>query len=83
MWHALGLLGVGLLQQSASNSRLIAWAGWLMFAGIVLFSGSLYLLALLELRWLGMITPLGGVCFLSAWLLLCLSVHKKKSKRYT
>jgi uncharacterized membrane protein YgdD (TMEM256/DUF423 family) len=82
MWHALGLLGIGLLQQLASDSKLIPWAGWFMFIGIVLFSGSLYLLALLELRWLGMITPIGGACFLIAWLLVCLSVNKKKTKRY-
>ncbi len=82
MWHALGLLGIGLLQQLTPDSKRIAWAGWLMFIGILLFSGSLYLLALLELRWLGMITPIGGICFLIAWLLVCLSVNKKKNKRY-
>jgi uncharacterized membrane protein YgdD (TMEM256/DUF423 family) len=82
MWHALGLLGIGLLQQLAPDSKLIPWAGWFMFIGIVLFSGSLYLLALLDLRWLGMITPIGGTCFLVAWLLVCFSVNKKKSKRY-
>jgi uncharacterized membrane protein YgdD (TMEM256/DUF423 family) len=50
-----------------------------MFVGVLLFSGSLYLLALLDLHWLGMITPIGGVCFLMAWLLVCLSVNNKKS----
>jgi uncharacterized membrane protein YgdD (TMEM256/DUF423 family) len=82
MWHALGLLGIGILRQLDPDSKLIPWAGWLMFIGILLFSGSLYLLALLNLRWLGMITPIGGVCFLIAWLLVCLSVNKKKTKRY-
>ena len=82
MWHALGLFGIGLLQQQTPESTRVTWAGWLMFVGILLFSGSLYLLALLELRWLGMITPIGGVCFLIAWVLVCLSVNKKKSKRY-
>jgi uncharacterized membrane protein YgdD (TMEM256/DUF423 family) len=47
-----------------------------MLAGIVLFSGSLYLLALTQVRWLGMITPVGGLAFLSAWLLLALAVYK-------
>ena len=70
MWHALGLIGIALIQQP--GSRLLHWAGWLMFAGIMLFSGSLYLLALLNLKWLGMITPFGGVCFLTAWLLITL-----------
>lgn len=79
MWHALGLFGIGLLQIQAPKSKKIPWAGWLMFCGIVLFSGSLYLLALLDLRWLGMITPIGGVCFLIAWLLLCFSAPTKKT----
>ena len=70
MWHALGLIGIALIQQP--GSRLLHWAGWLMFAGIMLFSGSLYLLALLNLKWLGMITPFGGICFLTAWLLITL-----------
>lgn len=70
MWHALGLVGVALIHRQASNSKLLHWAGWLMFAGIVLFSGSLYALALLNHTWLGMITPIGGVCFLTAWLLI-------------
>ena len=70
MWHALGLVGVELIHRQASNSKLLHWAGCLMFAGILLFSGSLYALALLNHTWLGMITPIGGVCFLTAWLLI-------------
>lgn len=72
MWHALGLIGVALSRRQAPDSRLLHWAGWLMFAGIVLFSGSLYALALLNQTWLGMITPFGGVCFITAWLLIAL-----------
>lgn len=72
MWHALGLIGVALICRQAPNSKLLHWAGWLMFAGILLFSGSLYALALLNHRWLGMITPFGGVCFITAWLLITL-----------
>ena len=72
MWHALGLVGVALIHQQTPNSKLLHWAGWLMFAGILLFSGSLYALALLNHVWLGMITPIGGVCFLTAWLLITL-----------
>ena len=70
MWHALGLVGVELIHRQASNSKLLHWAGCLMFAGILLFSGSLNALALLNHTWLGMITPIGGVCFLTAWLLI-------------
>lgn len=79
MWHALGLLGIACLQNLMPGSRLVPCAGWFMFIGILLFSGSLYLLALLDLHWLGMITPIGGVCFLIAWLLVCLSANTTKS----
>lgn len=69
MWHALGLVGIAQLRY---DSKLLHWAGWLMFSGMLLFSGSLYALALLNHTWLGMITPFGGVCFLTAWLLITL-----------
>jgi uncharacterized membrane protein YgdD (TMEM256/DUF423 family) len=55
---------------------LIKYSGWLMLAGIVLFSGSLYLLALTGERWLGAITPIGGLAFLAAWALLVAAVLK-------
>ena len=80
MWHSLGLLGIGLLQHQTPDSKLVPWAGWLMFIGILLFSGSLYLLVLLDTPKFGMITPVGGVCFLIAWLLICLSVNNNKPK---
>jgi uncharacterized membrane protein YgdD (TMEM256/DUF423 family) len=70
--HALGLLLVGLLAPHLP----VKAAGWTLFAGIVLFSGSLYLLVLTGIRPLGMITPLGGVAFLAGWLLLVLSALK-------
>jgi uncharacterized membrane protein YgdD (TMEM256/DUF423 family) len=62
----------------------MCWAGWLMFIGILLFSGSLYLLAVLNLKWLGMITPIGGVSFITAWLLIAIFAAKKPHhSRYT
>jgi uncharacterized membrane protein YgdD (TMEM256/DUF423 family) len=76
MWHALGLIGIALIRQQAPDSKLLHWSGWLMFAGIVLFSGSLYALALLNHHWLGMITPFGGVCFIAAWLLIALFANQ-------
>ncbi len=83
MWHSLGLIAIALVQQHMPDSKRVALAGWLMFLGILLFSGSLYLLVLLDMPKLGMITPIGGVCFLIAWLLLCLSAtHNKSKKRY-
>jgi uncharacterized membrane protein YgdD (TMEM256/DUF423 family) len=81
MWHSLGLIAIALVQQSIPDSKRIALAGWLMFLGILLFSGSLYLLVLLNMPQLGMVTPIGGVCFLIAWLLLCLSASNNKIKK--
>ena len=46
MWHALGLVGIGIIYQQLTTSKLLVWAGWLMFIGILVFSGSLYLLVL-------------------------------------
>ena len=59
--HAIALLALALYGTANRG----AW--WLLFAGIFLFSGSLYLLALSNVRWLGAITPLGGLCFLAGW----------------
>lgn len=81
MWHAFGLIAIALMQQHDAQSKLLKWAGALMFLGIVLFSGSLYLLAILDLPTLGKITPLGGVSFLIAWSLLIIFSGKKPSQR--
>jgi uncharacterized membrane protein YgdD (TMEM256/DUF423 family) len=69
MYHALALLAVAVVASRAQTGAASA-AGWLFTAGIVLFSGSLYLLALTGTRWLGAITPFGGLCFLAGWLAL-------------
>jgi len=74
IYHAFGLLAVGLVAQQRLGSALLKWSGWAMLAGIVLFSGSLYALALSGERWLGAITPVGGVAFLVAWALLVAAV---------
>ena len=66
-YHALALLLVGVLIRDYPQAKI---GGRLMLAGIVLFSGSLYLLALTQIKILGAITPLGGVCFLLGWLWL-------------
>ena len=78
MWHALGLILIALLRQQ-NKGKLLIWAGWFMFAGIILFSGSLYLLAILNTKWLGMITPLGGVAFLIAWILVVIFAWQQNS----
>ena len=68
-WHSLGLLGVGILMTQWAAPAL-SWAAWLLIAGLLLFSGSLYALALTGTRWLGMLTPLGGASFIAAWLVV-------------
>ncbi len=72
MWHALGLALIALFQQHSPESTHLKWAGYAMFFGVLFFSGSLYLLAILNIKWLGMITPIGGLFFLIAWLLLAI-----------
>ncbi len=78
MIHALGLIAVGILFATITQNQtgLMTWAGWLMFIGIVLFSGSLYVLSLTQVSVLGAITPIGGLCFLASWLLLTLAIIK-------
>lgn len=67
MYHALGLLAVGLMLAQFPHAGGLQWAGWLMLAGILLFSGSLYVLAISGIRWLGAITPIGGTAFIAGW----------------
>jgi uncharacterized membrane protein YgdD (TMEM256/DUF423 family) len=70
VYHALALIAVVVAIGRWPASSLPVAAGWLFVAGIFVFSGSLYLLALTGQRWLGAITPLGGVAFLGGWLSL-------------
>jgi uncharacterized membrane protein YgdD (TMEM256/DUF423 family) len=71
-FHSLGLIAIGLLQR-ISPRRYQAAAAWTMLTGIIIFSGSLYILSITGIKWLGMITPVGGICLLAAWLMLALS----------
>jgi uncharacterized membrane protein YgdD (TMEM256/DUF423 family) len=75
VYHALGLLAVGLLGLHIPTSGALRASGWLMLAGTILFSGSLYALALTGQRWLGAITPLGGTAWIAAWLLLAFAAR--------
>jgi uncharacterized membrane protein YgdD (TMEM256/DUF423 family) len=78
--HALGMLAVplliraGLLSESAGT-----WTGWLLLAGIVLFSGSLYALAITGVRTLGAITPFGGASFIAAWVVLAVCALRSRA----
>ncbi|MBE2229445.1 MAG: DUF423 domain-containing protein [Chitinophagaceae bacterium] len=83
MFHVLGLLAIGILFEKYA-SPLLNWSGGLFLAGIFLFSGSIYVLTWLkingmETRWIGPITPVGGVLFIAGWLLLMTAVLRKKS----
>lgn len=77
-YHSLGLIIVGLVLLHIPKSKPVLLSGWLMLGGIILFSTSLYALSLTEIRALGAITPLGGIAFLSAWLLLAYGVKNTK-----
>jgi uncharacterized membrane protein YgdD (TMEM256/DUF423 family) len=74
-YHALGLLLIGILSISLP-SGLLNWSAILITAGIILFSGSLYILAITGIKWLGAITPLGGLSFIAGWILLFAAVIK-------
>ncbi len=75
-YHAVGLILVGLIAWHIPTSPYLRWSAWLMIMGIILFSGSLYTLSITNIRWLGMITPFGGVAFILAWLMLTIGIVK-------
>jgi len=75
MYHALALLAVGWASVRWPASSITA-AGWLFLLGTLIFSGSLYLLSLTGIRWLGAVTPIGGAAFLLGWLLLAWGVWR-------
>ena len=77
MFHSLGLIFIGLLARSYVIN--LNKPGFIMLAGILIFSGSLYALSLSGIKTLGMITPLGGTCFLIAWAWLAISLYKTKN----
>ncbi|GAB1061789.1 DUF423 domain-containing protein [Shewanella algae] len=76
-YHTFGLITLAFAGHWF-KSRLIDWAAGLFIAGIFMFSGSLYLYALTGTKWLGMVTPLGGSCFLVGWLLLAAAVWRHR-----
>lgn len=75
-YHALGLLLIGVLSAQMPSS-LMNWSAICLTVGVVIFSGSLYTLAITGVRWLGAITPLGGLSFIAGWVLLFIAVWKK------
>ena len=75
-YHALGLFAVAVAAAWFQPSRLFGLSGVFILVGLILFSGSLYMLSLTGQRWVGMITPFGGTAFMIGWLLLAAGVWK-------
>ena len=75
-YHSLALLAVGMIALTQPDTQLLRSSGWLFVVGTVVFSGSLYLLAVTGLRWLGAITPLGGLAFIAGWACLAAASWK-------
>ena len=76
MYHTFALLAVALAYTKWPGKALQA-SGWLFIIGTVLFSGSLYVLSLTGMRWVGFVTPFGGVIFIAGWLCMALSVWRR------
>ena len=85
VYHALALLAIAIIYEKV-RSKWLKWAGNFFIAGIILFSGSLYLLAFLKIhesstvRFIGPVTPLGGIFFIAGWLFLLIAVLKRNKK---
>ena len=75
MYHAMALIGVAWATNRWPEASLNG-AGWCFIAGIVVFSGSLYILSLTGIRWLGAITPIGGLAFLAGWAIMIWSLNR-------
>ncbi|CAM3137753.1 DUF423 domain-containing protein [Filibacter tadaridae] len=78
MFHALGLIIIGVLMSKSILGPItqLSWAGYLILAGIIIFSGSLYILSLSGIGILGAITPIGGVAFIAGWIMLIIAAVK-------
>jgi uncharacterized membrane protein YgdD (TMEM256/DUF423 family) len=74
--HAVGLLVIAFVLEKLGQPSLVIWAGWLIVAGTVLFSGSLYVLSVTGISKLGIITPFGGTAFIVGWVLLAIAALK-------
>ena len=75
-YHSLALLAVGVIALQLPSTTLLKSSGWLFFIGILVFSGSLYILSMTGAKWLGAITPLGGLAFIAGWACLAAASWK-------
>jgi uncharacterized membrane protein YgdD (TMEM256/DUF423 family) len=78
-FHALGLLGIAILMQRWTTSSALPWVAWLMFAGVLLFCGTIYLAVLGAPRWINILTPVGGLAFMLAWLVTAIAAWRQPS----
>ena len=76
-YHSLALLAVGVIALQQPQAILLKSSGWLFLLGVLIFSGSLYVLALTGVKWLGAITPLGGLAFIAGWACLAVACWKQ------
>lgn len=77
-YHAIGLILLGIVERQNSNGS-FKISRWLFVLGIMLFSGSLYILSVTNITWLGVITPFGGLSFIIAWVLFLMGASKRKT----
>ena len=75
-YHTFALLAVGIIALSQPQSVMLKSSGWLFLIGLLIFSGSLYLISLTGMRWLGAVTPLGGLAFIGGWACLAAAAWK-------
>ncbi len=75
MYHALAILLLGVISNYFPDS-LISPVAYFMVIGVIIFSGSLYLLVLTDIKWFGAITPLGGICLIIGWILLAVNIYR-------
>jgi uncharacterized membrane protein YgdD (TMEM256/DUF423 family) len=78
--HALGLILVGVATSRSTNCRWFAWAGWFLMAGIVLFSGNLYLRSIAGIHDFHAVTPFGGGAFILGWLLFAIGALSRQAR---
>ena len=77
-YHALALILIGILLFHLPQSKFVKLSGWVMFTGILFFSGTLYVVSFTEMRALGMVAPIGGLSLMSAWLILAYGIWSEK-----
>jgi uncharacterized membrane protein YgdD (TMEM256/DUF423 family) len=75
-YHTFALIALGLMLHQFPQVAVFKWSACLMVVGIAVFSGSLYILALTGVRWLGAITPIGGVAFIIAWFMMAVGTYQ-------